>query len=363
MTGLAEYIKWLGRFSFAELPLCEADVLVMCVISYYDVAPALRDGTALVSDCLEGFENGTIRRQLTGGEMGNGAIFRAAMESKRFGSLRITYYADILEPEIPLQFSAMTFRWDGGGFIAFRGTDETIAGWKEDFMISFTETMAQKLAAVYAEQILAGGGRYSIGGHSKGANLALYAACRLPPGDWERVDRVYLLDGPGLCPEVMDVSLAERVNEKATRILPEFSVVGKLFEPHIDDTRIVKSSASGVAQHSLATWQVEYGELALAEENSRRSVSLMETMNRWIGGLSEDERRALTDDLFDTLSAGGAITLSDIADSGPAGFEAVLVKMFHAGEVTRRIVKELPAQLRATLRRQLTGSDEPESEI
>lgn len=359
MTGLAEYIKWLGRFSFAELPLCEADILVLCDIAYYDVAPALREGAALVSDCREGLESGAIRRRITGAATENAAIFRAAAASKRFGALQITYYADILEPEIPLQFSAMTFRWDGGGFIAFRGTDETIAGWKEDFMISFTETMAQKLAAVYAEQILAGGGRYTIGGHSKGANLALYAACRLCPEAWERVDRVWLLDGPGLCPEVMDVSLTERVNEKATRILPEFSVVGKLFEPHIDDTRIVKSSASGVSQHSLATWQVEYGELALAEENSRRSVSLMEILNRWIGGLSEDERRALTDDLFDSLSAGGAATLSDIADSGPVSFEASLVKMFRASEVTRKIMRELPAQLRTTLRLRLTG-EEPE---
>ena len=359
MTGLADYIKWLGRFSFAELPLCEADILVLCDIAYYDVAPALRDGTAQVSDCSEGLESGAIRRQITGAATENSAIFRAAIASKRFGALRITDYEDILDPELPLQFSAMTFRWDGGGFIAFRGTDETIAGWKEDFMISFTETMAQKLAAVYAEQILTAGGRYSIGGHSKGANLALYAACRLSDEAWERVDRVWLLDGPGLCPEVMDVSLTERVNEKATRILPEFSVVGKLFEPHIADTRIVKSSASGIAQHSLATWQVEYGDLALADGNDRRSVSLMEILNRWIAGLSEDERRALTDDLFGPLAAGGAVTLSDIAGNGPLSFEAALLKMFHASEVTRKMLRELPQQFRANLRLRLTG-EEPE---
>ena len=358
MASLAEYIKWLGRFSFAQLPVCEADVLVMCVISYFDVAPALRDGAALVADCREGLEAGTIRRQIVGGDMGNSAIFRAATESKRFGALRITDYADILEPDTPLQFSAMTFRWDGGGLLAFRGTDETIAGWKENFMISFTETKAQKLAAEYAERILSDGGRYSIGGHSKGGNLALYAASRLSDAAWTRVDRVFLLDGPGLCPEVMDVSVEERVNAKATRILPEFSVVGKLFEPRITDTRIVKSSASGISQHSLASWQVDYGALSLAEENDRRSVSLMETLNRWIAGMDETERRALTDDLFGTLSAGGAIALSDIADGGPGSFEAVLVKMFHTSEVTRKIVRELPAQFRETLRRQLTGENE-----
>lgn len=357
--SLYDYIRWLGRFSFAELPMSEADALVMCVMSYFDLAPALRDGSAHVCDCLSYLENGSVTLQITGGDMGNSDIFRAAVKSRRFGSLRITDYEDVLEPETPLQFSAVTFRWDGGAFIAFRGTDETIAGWKEDFMIAFTETKAQRMALAYAERIIGEGGRYFIGGHSKGGNQALYAACGLSGGAWERVERVYILDGPGLCPEVMDTDVVAHVNAKTTRIIPEFSVVGRLFEPDIDDTRIVRSSASGILQHSLATWQVEYGALALVSENDRRSVAMMEVLNRWIEGMSHDERRSLTDDLFGTLSAGGAVTLSEIDDQGPGGFEAVLVKMFHASDATKKIMKELPAQVMAVIRRQLTrGEDE-----
>ena len=171
------------------------------------------------------------------------------------------------------------------------------------------------------------------------------------------MDRLYLLDGPGLCPEVMDTSAAERVYAKTTRIIPEFSVIGRLFEPRVPDTRIVRSSGSGIMEHSLATWQVEYGPLAEAAENDRTSTAMMEVLNRWIAGMSQEDRRILTDDIFDALSAGGAVTLSEIADGGPGGFEAVLSRMFRTHEATKKIMKELPAQVLAAIRRQLGLGD------
>ena len=357
MDGLTDYIKWLGRFSFREYPMNDVDALVMCVISYFDLSPALRgrEGqTVTVADCREALENDAVSLQITGGDMGNSGVLRAAMESKRFGALRVEEYVDVLKPEVPLQFAAVTFS-DGGdvNFLAFRGTDETIAGWEEDFMIAFTETEAQKMALDYAARVLRPGRRSRMGGHSKGGNLALYAACLLPEEAWERLDRVYILDGPGLCPEVMDTSNLGRVDQKAVRIVPAFDVVGKLFEPKITDTRIVRSSQSGILQHSLATWGVEYGELARAEEHDRRSVVLMNVLNRWIESLSQEERRTLVRDLFGSLAAGGAVSLSDVAGGGPEGFEAVLMRMFHASDTTKRIMKDLPAQAVSALRERL----------
>ena len=122
-------------------------------------------------------------------------------------------------------------------------------------MISFRRTEAQEMALRYARAHLAPGRRWMLGGHSKGGNLALYAACLLEEELWQRVDHVYLLDGPGLCPEVMDVNCTERIEGKTTRIIPAFCVIGKLFEPNITDTRIVRSSALGPMQHNLGPWR------------------------------------------------------------------------------------------------------------
>ena len=93
----------------------------------------------------------------------------------------------------PLQFSAVCFHGKNWSFLAFRGTDSTLAGWKEDFQISVARTGAQELAYEYAEKHLTGKQKWYIGGHSKGGNLALYAACMLSPEQWDKVERMYLL--------------------------------------------------------------------------------------------------------------------------------------------------------------------------
>ena len=355
MDGIVDHIRWLGRFSFSELPLTEVDVFVMCVISYFDLAPVTSSGGAVaVVDCADAVADGRIQLQITGGDMGNGEIMRAACASKRFGGLRITGYENLIKTDPPLQFSAVTLSYlDEWSLIAFRGTDETIPGWRENFMISFTETDAQRLAAEYAAKHLQSGRKNYIAGHSKGGNLALYAASRLDPAAWDLVEHVYLLDGPGLCPEVMDTSVIQRIDPKITRVIPEYSVIGKLFEPTVTDTRIVRSSEKGILQHSLATWGVEYGELAAAEENDKQSVLLMQILNQWIESLGPEERESLTADLFDALSAGGALHLSDISGGGREGFTAVLVRMFQTSSVTKKVILELPAQVVSTVWKQL----------
>ena len=361
MTGLVDYIKWLGRFSFDELPFCEADALVLCVISYFDLAGVTASAAAPVTlaDCRDAHSAGLVRLQITGGDMGNGDIFRAAADSKRFGTLRIENCEDVLQAEPPVQFSAVTFAWeDSFSFIAYRGTDETIPGWRENFMISFSETDAQRLAAAYAQRSVSPGRRWYIGGHSKGGNLALYAACRLDGPAWDAVEHVYLLDGPGLCPEVMDTSVVQRIDGKTTRIIPEYSVIGKLFEPTITDTRIIRSSQKGILQHSLATWCVEYGRLAEAPENDRQSTLLMHILNRWIASLDQGERKALTADLFDTLAAGGAVRLSEIEEGGRESFAAVLIRMFQASPITRKVIRELRSQALTAVWKELTHEPE-----
>ena len=157
MDTLLDYVKWMGKYDFAACPLREADVLVLCVVSYFDLAPVFSDGrsAAHLRECLEAAEKGEIKLQITGGDLGNRELFLAAVRSHRFGDLIVSDYTDILEKEQAVQFSAMTFHDSRNfHFIAYRGTDSSLAGWKENFMISFTRTRAQELAAQYAARLL-----------------------------------------------------------------------------------------------------------------------------------------------------------------------------------------------------------------
>ena len=128
---LLDYIKWIGDFDFDTMPFREADALVLCLASYFEILPLFAEGrkSAKFSECAELLDSGRARLMITGGDMGNEGIFRAAAESKRFGELEITDYVDKLTTDPPLQFATMCFRYKGKfAFIAFRGTDSSLAG-------------------------------------------------------------------------------------------------------------------------------------------------------------------------------------------------------------------------------------------
>ena len=345
MDNLYDYIEWMGGFSFSEYAFNELDALVLSLLSYYDLSPnaatELKPSDFFLRDCAVYAKAGKLPIRITGTDMGYQAVLEAATASRRFGVLNVTNTVDMFDPSVPLQFAAMTFRCPEFNFIALRGTDSSLAGWKEDFMISFTKTAAQELAAVYCEQHLEDGKPNYIGGHSKGGNLALYAACMLSDSALEDLTRVYLLDGPGLCPEVLDPALIERIDSKATRIIPEFDIVGKLFEPKISDTRIVKSSASGVMQHSIGTWGVDHGKLFLAEANDPRSLEINAILDRWISSMNQSQRILLTNELFEVLGANGAITLEDLEKEGAQGLQSILTGFHDISDVTKRSLADL----------------------
>ena len=360
METLLDYVKWMGKYDFTACPFQEADALVLCVISYFDLSPLFQDTSSdsevYVRDCIPMVEAGQALLLITGGDLGNGELFAEAVHSKRFGDLRISNYEDILQEEPPLQFAAMTFHdADRFHFIAYRGTDSSLAGWKENFMISFTRTKAQELAAEYAERMISTGSAsdrtWYISGHSKGGNLALYAACMLSDEALSRVKRVYSLDGPGFCPEVNDPDLIERIDAVTTRIIPEFDVVGMLFEPKITDTKIVKSFRDGIVQHSLPSWLVDHGDLALAERNAALSLRMNEILDAWIENRPPEDRAIFIDELFDVLAQNG---VSDLSSMKVETLADVIMNLRDASDTT----KETLADLR---RRALLGERADES--
>lgn len=345
MDKLSDYIRWMGDFPIAATGFRDADALVLSALAYIDLSPVFAGGAEDVplSACAAMVESGRLRVMITGPDDGYPELLRLAAASRRFGELRMSGYVDVLRAEPPLQFSAVCFRDDTNlAFLAYRGTDNTLVGWKEDFMISFRRTEAQELALRYAEEHVTRERRWRIGGQSKGGNLALYAACLLSAEKWDAVEHVYLLDGPGLCPKVMDGRLVERIDAKTTQVLPCFCVVGKLFAPRITDTRIIRSAEHGLLQHALISWGIDHGGLALAERHDPESLLVNEAMDEWIGAMSQSERIAFVNELFDVLAAGGAQTLDELGKGGPDGLEAVLRRLVEASESTKHSLTELP---------------------
>lgn len=345
MNSLIDYVRWMGDYPISMTGFKEADALVLCALSYIDFSPVFagdRDGVCTVCECGAMAKDGKVEVLITGGTEGYPELLECAAQTKRFGELKVSDYCDVIRNDPPLQFSALCFMDDADmAFIAYRGTDSSFAGWKEDFMIGFTRTSAQVWALQYAQELIKPGKRWYIGGHSKGANLALYAASMLEESKWNNVEHVYLLDGPGFCPEVLDVSVIEHIDSRTTQIRPAFCVVGKLFAPQISDTRIIRSSAKGILQHGIITWGIEYGKLALTHEHDKVSMLLNEAMDEWIEGMSQEERIVLVDELFEDLSAGGAETIEEIRSGGIEGVEAIIRRLRARDENTKKLLSEI----------------------
>lgn len=175
--------------------------------------------------------------------------------------------------------------------------------------------------------------------------ILMFSAGRMLPENLkEYVDRVYDLDGPGFCGEVFDLAALNRIREKTTFIIPEFSVIGRLFEPDFPDTKIVASVESAMMQHELLSWGVRSERLDTVSENDPRARNINRIIDDWVENISQEDRKIFVNELFDALEADGAKTMTDIMHKGLDGFEKILFRAAGSSRVTKKAAAALPEQ-------------------
>lgn len=341
MDSLYDYIKWYGEFSFEEKPLTEVDNIILSRISYLIIEGIEFDHPYKFKDVVKKLQATT---GIHGCFYGNEQIVIDAADSKRFGEMYISNYKDIYDESISAQFAAMTLDLtDDVRFVAFRGTDETLLGWKEDFMISFTETEAQKESLEYLKNSFDGVHDVYVGGHSKGGNLALYSSAHLEDEELQKqLKFVYINDGPGLCPEVCDNTCVARIKDKALRIMPEYSVFGKLFEETQIPGKIVKSSFEGVAQHDCVSWGVDHGKPDYSDSHSSGSIFINQILDQWIESVNNERRVGFVNNLFNAIENSGYTTTTEIMEKGPFAIEKILIELLSLDKKTVRTLMKLP---------------------
>ncbi len=355
MDNITDYVRWVGGTGFEGRPFSRVDNIVLCQLSYLDLKdiPAINEdgGVMMLREAVTELTNLglSIRKMAPDDSERFTALVKVAANSKRFGDLYISSFTDILNEEDSVQFSAMTFspeKEGGWAFVAYRGTDSTIAGWKEDFMTSFTLTSSQTMAEEYLRSSLKKFDTVLAGGHSKGGNLAVYASAVLPDDLFDRVEHIYSNDGPGFCPEVLSDDLIKRANPKTTRIIPEFSVVGSLFAPGIDDSYIIKSDKQMAEQHELCSWGIDHGDILISTDGLD---PLAERINRgidkWIYSVDINERRRFINAFFDSMSEDGTQTIQEFTAQGTKGWERLLKVVLGDDEGFRFAAASLPDQL------------------
>lgn len=332
MANVFDYIKWRGDLTFEQSPLNEIDALIFCELSYifFDgiVPEDPNEGYVTLAEAAEiFFERNAGQEEISLGEIVPKEIvtlFRMVAASKRFSKIPLSHFVNIIDDETVEQFSAISFYPDDETvLVAYRGTDDTITGWREDFRMAFlTPVPAQKRAEEYLLKASEDAKIIYVAGHSKGGNLALWAAMNASDEIAERIEKVYNFDGPGFLDDVWESELYERVEGKISTVIPTGSVVGLLLK-YDKNYRVTKSSAKGyLHQHDALTWEVEGTEFVCDEDVAPEVKRAHEVVGKWIYSMEPDERRAFVEGFFDILCSTSAKTVTDLAENRSAVIKA-----------------------------------------
>lgn len=343
MANILDYLDWRGDLLLTERGFNEVDNLLLAELCYLDfgrIVPPEFDETIALPEAMARYD--ALRADETMGVLVPDTIpllGRKMAASARFAAMRLCGYVSRLDEQTQTQFSALTFLLpDETAYVAFRGTDDTLVGWKEDFNLAFLPVVpAQRMAVQYLCAAAQAHERRAlrVGGHSKGGNLAVYSAVFSPQTVQNQLLRVYNNDGPGFRTSLLPLQEHQRVAKKIMTIIPESSVVGMLLE-HEERYTVVRSTQSGLMQHDGFSWQVRGEQFEQLPGQSEGGRLIDETLHTFILSLSEQQRAAFTDALFDILTCTDADTLTDLKEGGLKTAAAMLKTYRELDKATRQ---------------------------
>ena len=317
MSTIFDYLDHVTYDSIYDRPFKELDVLALTELTYLpfnrivpqgdttNIEVRLSDAAALVDQ--------TTNFIVTDQHL---QLVDELATSKRFKNIKLLNYVDEYDPDVQKQFAAMTYRLTMDVYlVVFRGTDDTLIGWKEDFHMTYMDHVpSQRRAASYLQHVMKEfpKWRFLVAGHSKGGNLAAYACSYLPDYLFERVDAIYSYDAPGLNKAIIETEGYQRTSPKIHRFVPQGSIVGMMLEVP-EPATIVKSRAfGGFAQHDAFTWMVEKDGFVTLDQTSPDSQQMDQTIKQWVQEVPDSQLKKFFDTFFGLFLDTGITSINDL---------------------------------------------------
>lgn len=315
MSNICDYIKWRGDLTLEQDKFNEIDALILARFSYLPFDNIIEENEIVtIKELSKRFKKQDINN-LPILWPDDKDLFPLMGKSKRFGEMKATKYINKISIEKEQQFSAITILLpDNTIYVSYRGTDNTIVGWKEDFIMSFKSHITSQIDSIkYLEEI---GKQYKkekirIGGHSKGGNLAIYAATFASEKVKNRIININNADGPGFEQQILETEEYKEVLDKIHSYIPQSSIIGRILNNKGKCT-IVKSTQKGIMQHDLYTWQLKGKEFISIDELTNESKIIDETLTALLDNTEPEEREKVINVVFDMLYKTDAETVSQI---------------------------------------------------
>lgn len=315
MANVMDYIKWRGDLSLEQSDFNEIDKLILSRFSYFPFDNIIKENeVVIIKELSKRFQEEDINKmQILWEDDVN--LFPLMGESKRFGEMHATKYINKIDFEQEKQFSAITILMpDDTIYVSYRGTDDTIVGWKEDFNMSFkSHTASQISAKEYLEEIAKEypNKKIRVGGHSKGGNIAVYASTFVNTNIKDRIINVYNNDGPGFCEDVIETTEYQEIIKKVHTYIPQSSIIGRLMN-HKEKYTVVESTQKGIMQHDLYSWQLLGNNFKYLNELTNSSEFIDKTIKSWLENIEPAKREQVIDIVFEILKATEAQTMRDL---------------------------------------------------
>lgn len=358
MANLSDYVQWRGDLSFEVRPFNKIDALVLCQLSYLNfsgIIPEQFNGGITLGEAAHTYaadstrgipqEFGVFINPLTAD------LLKAAAETERFGSILLKGFVNEVNRTTNKQFAALTAVLPTGDVcIVYRGTDDSLIGWKEDCLLCLQDAVPSHSAAVQylsaaASAVACGAEKLSIAGHSKGGNLALYAAGSAAASIRERIERIFCFDGPGFAFDIKQWDGFQAILPKTASFIPQSSVVGVLLSYFPYYTVIESSEANTLWQHDAFSWQIKRDEFVIHQEGrTKESYFAEKAVQTWLSRLDDTERKEFITTLFEVMFGTGAETLNELTANGLAHSLHILQEL-HTVDSERR--KELFAVIKS----------------
>ena len=357
MKTIVDYLEREQR-TFDELAFSPVDSLVLSSVVYFNFdAAGVMDGESFEPVLLHDVVALTPWRDLTASCWMEDAeqterFVRAVMASRRLRDVSVAFFVNDLVSTIEKQFSVATFLLPGAAsafsekrdvpasphaeraasapasfaeagegdilYLAYRGTDGTLAGWKEDFNLTFKDVIPSQAAAL---QYLSGvastcTASLMLGGHSKGGNLAEFAALTCDEALYERIVGVFDHDGPSFFTDPSPRMSHPSYLAKLHKTVPSSSVFGLLLEHHLN-YHIVQADALPFLSHSPFTWLVEGGDFVYGDELTRGSTAFDQSLDEWLHSVDSERRELFIDTMYELFMSTEASTWSEFQDNLP----------------------------------------------
>lgn len=373
MGKTLDYLQWRGDLSFSKDPLNDIDILILALLSYLpfkDIVPgigskkdiSLKDAAdqyfARISSMGENSSKINIT-PLSSFNTNAELLLKNAAGCPRFEDVRVSNYDENTDFVIGRQFTALTFMindFEHTRIVAFRGTDNSVVGWKEDFELAYMEQIpAHESACQYlARTIGLLSGRFIVCGHSKGGNLAVYAGTHLNPIQQLKLKKMVNFDGPGFDFSIVQREPFSKYEHKVTNYLPEDSMVGLLLEP-VGNRKIVSSSERFINQHNAFNWDVERARFVFGEL-SESALLMEQTLKTWLTDITIEDREIFLEALFDILGASEGKLIKTDPQESLRDYKNILVKYSKIDQNTKALLSHVFDSLTVQARKTLSES-------